>query len=70
MYETESQGKRWSISLCNCSQDTIHLQYGNVILHIALEDLRELGAAMQRIADGVAEATFQHSHASKKDLVQ
>ncbi len=25
MYKTEPQGKRWSISLCNCSQDTIHL---------------------------------------------
>jgi len=70
MHETESHGERWSISFCSCSQDTIHFHYGTVILHIALEDLRDLGAAMQRIAEGVAEATFQHSHASKKDLVQ
>lgn len=70
MHEAESHGKRWSISLCNCSQDTVHLQYGSVILHIALDDLHELGTTMRRIADGAADRTLQRNQASKKDFVQ
>ena len=66
---TEPHGQRWSISLCSCSQDTIHFHYGNAILHIALEDLRELGAAMQKIAERAINA-FPSNHASKKVLVQ
>jgi hypothetical protein len=42
---------RWSISLCNCSQDTIHFYYGNATLHILVRDVRELGMAMQRMAE-------------------
>lgn len=44
---------RWSIARCSCSQDTVHFYYGNVTLHISLQDLRELGRAMQRMAQGL-----------------
>jgi hypothetical protein len=40
--------------LCNCSRGTVHFHYGNAVLHILLEDLGELGRAMQSVADGVA----------------
>ena len=53
MHGIKSREGRWSVSLCNCSQDTAHFHYGNVVLHISLDDLRELGLAMQSIADGV-----------------
>lgn len=51
MFGIKSREGRWSVSLCSCSQDTAHFHYGNVVLHISLDDLRELGLAMQTIAD-------------------
>ena len=44
MHGIKSTEGRWSVSLCNCSEDTAHFHYGNVVLHIALDDLRDLGA--------------------------
>jgi len=41
MYEIKSREGRWSVSLCNCSQDTAHVHYGNVVLHVLRDDLRE-----------------------------
>jgi hypothetical protein len=47
MYVIKSAEGRWSVSLCDCSQDTAHFHYGNVVLHILRDDLRDLGIAMQ-----------------------
>jgi len=70
MYGIKSPERRWSVSLCNCSQDTAHLHYGNVVLHISRDDLRDLGLAMQSVAEG-AERTETDNHLDlKKGLVQ
>ncbi|HYJ14445.1 MAG TPA: hypothetical protein VE170_03090 [Candidatus Limnocylindria bacterium] len=70
MYGIKSSHGRWSLSLCNCSQDTAHFHYGNVVLHIARDDLRELGLAMQSVAED-SEATDSENHIElKKGLVQ
>jgi len=62
--------RKWSVSLCNCSQDTAHFHYGNVVLHIARDDLRELGLAMQSVAEGT-EVSYTENHIErKKGLVQ
>jgi len=70
MYAIKSPQGRWSLSLCNCSRDTAHFHYGNVVLHISLDDLRELGIAMQSVADNVAQPEQEASSASKKGWVQ
>jgi hypothetical protein len=70
MYGIKSRGGRWSVSLCNCSEDTAHFHYGNVVLHISRADLRELGLAMQRVADGVDRAETDDHPEMKKGLVQ
>jgi hypothetical protein len=69
MYGIKSREDRWLVSLCNCSQDTVHFHYGNVVLHISLDELRELGFAMQWVAEGVAQTEY-HEDALKKGLVQ
>jgi len=53
MYGVKSREGRWSAFLCDCSRDAVHFHYGNVVLHISLEDIRALGVAMQAVADGV-----------------
>ena len=70
MYAIKSPQGRWSVSLCNCSRDTAHFHYGNVVLHISLDDLRELGIAMQSVADNAAHPEQEASSASKKGWVQ
>jgi hypothetical protein len=70
MYGIKSSEDRWSVSLCTCSQDTAHFHYGNVLLHISLDDLRDLGQAMQSIADRVEQIKACHVLALKKGLVQ
>lgn len=69
MYGIKSNHGRWSVSLCNCSQDTAHFHYGNVVLHISRDDLRELGLAMQSVADGAEQMHAGHRDAAKKGLV-
>jgi len=59
---------RWSIALCGCSQDTVHFYYGNVTLHISLQDLQELGMAMQRMAQGLE--SQNGGDGKKKTLLQ
>jgi hypothetical protein len=66
----KSREGRWSVSVCTCSQDTAHFHYGNVVLHIALDDLRELGVAMQNVADGVEWSEQPNFRPLKKGLVQ
>jgi hypothetical protein len=66
----KSRAGRWSVSLCDCSEDTAHFHYGNVILHISRGDLRELGHAMQCIADGVEHAETDDHPQPKKGLVR
>jgi hypothetical protein len=70
MYGVKSRDGRWSVSLCSCSHDTAHVQYGNVIVHILREDLRDLGLALQSIADGADEPEQQELADFKKGLVQ
>jgi hypothetical protein len=71
MYAIKSPQGRWSLSLCNCSRDTAHFHYGNVVLHISLDDLRELGIAFQSVADNAAQPEQEgSSSASKKGWVQ
>jgi hypothetical protein len=60
----------WSVSLCDCSEDTAHFHCGNVVLHIALDDLRDLGVAMQSVADGVERPAAKDFISFKKGLVQ
>ena len=68
MYVIKSAEGRWSVSLCDCSQDTAHFHYGNVVLHILRDDLRDLGIAMQSMAEG-AECD-ETDNRFKKGLVQ
>jgi hypothetical protein len=70
MYGIKSRQGRWSVSLCNCSQDTAHFHYGNVVLHISRDDLRELGIAMQSVADDAEHGAPDKDHEAKKGLVQ
>ena len=58
------------VSLCNCSKDTAHFHYGNVVLHISLDDSRQLGIAMQSVADNVKHQEQENSITSKKGWVQ
>lgn len=69
MTEIRSRQNRWSITLCTCSQDTVHLCYGNVVLHILQEDMRELGIAMQEIADRAEQEQAKRDPAAKNILV-
>jgi hypothetical protein len=68
MQGIKSPEGRWSVSLCSCSEDTAHFHYGNVVLHISLNDLRELGLAMQSVAE-ILRAPSDHLDL-KKGLVQ
>jgi hypothetical protein len=70
MHAIKSPEGRWSVSVCSCSADTAHFHYGNVILHIALDDLRDLGVAMQSVADGVERLDTKDFIPLKKGLVQ
>jgi len=70
MYGIKSREGRWSVFLCDCSQDTAHVHYGSVVLHISLDDLRELGLAMQSVADGVEQPETRNNAGFKKGLVQ
>ena len=70
MYEIKSREGRWSVSLCNCSQDTAHVHYGNVVLHVLRDDLRELGFAMQNLAQGIEQPEPADTSERKKGLVQ
>jgi hypothetical protein len=66
----KSSNGRWSVSLCNCSQDTAHFHYGNVVLHIARADLRALGLAMQSVAEGAEGRAGATGIEAKKAWVQ
>ena len=70
MHGIKSAEGRWSVSLCTCSEDTAHFHYGNVVLHIALDDLRDLGVAMQSVADGIEGPAAKDFTSFKKGLVQ
>jgi len=53
--------------VCSCSQDTIHLIYGNATVHIWVGDLRDLGMAMQTIAEGLDPKSSQNGSDTKKN---
>lgn len=56
---------RWSISVCTCTQGMIHFQYGNATLHILAQDLRDLGMAMQIIAEDQKPQSCQYGSDAK-----
>ena len=70
MHGIKSPEGRWSVSVCNCSEDTAHFHYGNLVLHIALDDLRDLGVAMQSVADRIERPAAKDFTSLKKGLVQ
>ena len=71
MQTINSPQGRWSVSVCSCSQDTIHLVYGNATIHIAVEDLRDLRMAMQRIAEGLElQLSRDDGDGRKKEFLQ
>jgi hypothetical protein len=62
---------RWSIGLCACSDDTVHFQYGNATLHILVADIRDLGNALQRIAERLESQPRQDGNGNKtKNVMQ
>jgi len=67
MKEIKSRQARWSVSLCDSSQDTAHVQYSNVVFHVLRDDLRELGLALQYLAQ---ESEPTETSEFKKGLVQ
>jgi len=67
MHTINSSTGRWSVSVCSCSQDTIHLIYGNATVHIWVGDLRDLGMAMQTIAEGLEPKSSQNGSDTKKN---
>jgi len=69
MYGIKSPQGRWSVSLCDCSRDTAHFHYDTVALHISLDDLREVGIAMQSVAGNAAQPEQESSSGSKKGWV-
>ena len=70
MHGIKSPECKWSVSVCNCSADTAHFHYGNVVLHIALDDLRDLGVALQSVADGIERSEPDNFAPRKEGLVQ
>ena len=70
MHRIKSREGRWSVSLYNCSEDTAHFHYGNVVLHISRDALRDLAHAMQCIADGAEQAKTDDHPPLRKGLVQ
>ena len=49
----------------------IHFSYGNATLHISAEDIRDLGMAMHRMAEGLGPQSCQNgSDSNKKELLQ
>lgn len=66
MWTINSSEGRWSISLCTCTQGMTHFTYGNATLHILVRDLRDLGMAMQRMAEDLNSQSCQNSSDSKR----
>ena len=66
----KSHHGKWSVSLCSCSDDTAHFHYGNVVLHISRDDLRDLGLAMQRVAESAGHTDSEEQQERKRGLVQ
>ena len=66
----KSHEGKWSVSFCSCNQNTAHFRYGDAILHIAIDDLRELGVAMQIVAEDAASTESHDPFNLKKGLVR
>ena len=71
MEQINSREGRWSIGVCTCAQGMIHFSYGNATLHISVEDIRDLGMGMHRMAEGLGPQSCQNgSDSNKKELLQ
>ena len=70
MQRIKSSEGRWSVSLCSCSEETAHFQYGHVIVDIPRDDLRDLGLAMQNVAEDAARSESRNRFEFKKGLVR
>ena len=71
MQGIKSREGKWSVSLCVSSSDWADFRYGNAILHVSLNGLRDLGIAMQSVAEEVARSeSHNHFIDLKKGLVQ
>lgn len=57
---------RWSIGLCACSEDTVHFHYGNATLHILVDDMRDLGNALQKLAEQLESRSCQDGKGTKR----
>ena len=57
---------RWSIGPCACSDDTVHFHYGNAMLHILVEDMRDLGDALHKLAERLDSRSSRVSSASAR----
>lgn len=70
MNQINSREGRWSIGVCTCTQGMIHFSYGNATLHISAEDIRDLGMAMQKMAEGLGPLSGGNNDSKKKELLQ
>ena len=70
MAQINSRNGRWSIAMCGGSQDTVHFYHGNVTLHISLQDLHELGMAMQKMTEELKPGLVDPNDAKKKGLLR
>ena len=57
---------RWSIGLCACSEETVHLHYGNATLHILVEDMRDLGDALHKLAERFESGQYDAANGSNR----
>jgi len=48
----------------------IHFSYGNATLHIPVVDIRDLGMAMQKMAEGLRTLSGGNNDSKKKELLQ
>jgi hypothetical protein len=65
----KSHDGKWLVSSCSSSRDTVHFHYGNALMHISLDDLRELGLAVQSVAEDAANSELHDYFNLKKGLV-
>lgn len=51
---------RWSVALCGCGKETVHLTYGNATLHVLSEDIGDLASALRQMDRALQSAEPVH----------